>query len=665
MKVRISVNEGDGSTMSNSRNSVFRLAKCNRYIIILMVMIVSYVFYWSTITILKFYALNQTVFDTGLFMESNFLVYNTHWSILSFIYSIPNQGIRFIIFPISFPKNYPLILIFQSAIIGGASFPIYLISKLMLKRENYAIIIAICYLLYFPLSGINWFSVHFQAFFPFLFFWGYYFYITKRFSASYFFFFLSGIVKYPFELFILVFVVYEIIRILSEQRYKKSKLDSQFIMLLFLMLAMVMLLYIGNFSSGSVASSTGLYINSASEPVEYFLRSKILTIMLLYSPFLFIPFLSKKWTIFNLVIVLTILVTTNGNYFYPSLFQLQYSSFMVTFIFLGFVDELCNILSKELKPNKKNKWKFTWLTHNLKIEKSIVIFSVLLIIILALFFQPYGPINRITRDNFNLSNEDNVNFTIYSDVNKLVSLIPQYSYKYVLFQSNLIQLLPSPFAYDNTPLTGGLSSNLSMQVSNGSWVKPNIEYIIVDPYSIMFTEKFGNSMSMEQTVNKLINTTKYGVYAELDGIILFKENYNSTPVEFSPITVKENSTCFYDYISQTKGVFPQIFSNISLPAAFYAFFLSLPPGHYSAEFYMSTNNFSANNYITINAISQKYLFSKEISGESFKEANTKTGFYLNFTTSQFSNFQFRGMNISWAGSLMFYGFSLIQLSNIS
>ena len=147
----------------------------NKYNILLFIIFIIYSITWSYITIMRYYSLNAYIYDLGLYQQELWLVYNTHWSFISFLWNLLFRGTMFIFFPISFFNSYPLTLTFQTVLLAIAIFPIYGIGRHFLKSNLAALIISSSYLIYFPLAGVNWFDVHNQAFFIPLFLFAYYF----------------------------------------------------------------------------------------------------------------------------------------------------------------------------------------------------------------------------------------------------------------------------------------------------------------------------------------------------------------------------------------------------------------------------------------------------------------------------------------------------------
>ena len=507
-------------------NNFFNIISKKHVEILLTISIIIYIVFWSIIVYEKYLAINQTVFDLSLFEQSLWNVVYQHGSIITCFLSLPNNSFRFVIFPLSLFGNYPLLLVFQTVMLALSSIPIYLYSIERLNNFRISALISISYLLYFPLSGVNWFTIHFQAFFIFLFIFGVYLLTRGKFKSALIFLFFAGTIKYPFEVILMAFSIISLIESYMSIRplHKEERLRGYRISLVLLLTVMTIFFIVGKFSIGnpvvSITRSSNLFSLSP-------LTTKLFTILIIYGPFLFLPFFSRRWWIFNMAIATFIILSPNSNYYYPSLFKLQYSSVIITFVLLGFIDTLSN-LSISLFAHRKNRSSQTVL-------KKLVITSFIVILVGAVFFQPYGPLNEKTNDNFNLSQCTNYNLTIFSEMEKMISLIPKND-PYVLAQGNIVNVYPRILPYGGTVLSGGLYPNLTIQTSSGEWLKPRIDYVIVDPYNVVqFTYNYGGGkmMSMEQTFNLLFNRYNYGIYAEASDMALLKKNYTGAPIYFS------------------------------------------------------------------------------------------------------------------------------------
>ncbi|MDG7043688.1 MAG: DUF2079 domain-containing protein, partial [Nitrososphaerota archaeon] len=163
---------------------------------LVVISFLAYVVYWSTITILRYYALNAYVFDLGIFMQNGWVVLHQVHTLAELLSYFAYNGIIYLVSPLTLLNSYPAILIFQSVVIALAVFPLYRIAVYFLGERLPAALIAVSYLLYFPLAGVNWYDAHYQAVFPTLFIFAYYFYLKGRFSPSAALFMLSALVRF-------------------------------------------------------------------------------------------------------------------------------------------------------------------------------------------------------------------------------------------------------------------------------------------------------------------------------------------------------------------------------------------------------------------------------------------------------------------------------------
>ena len=626
---------------------------------VLIISIISYILFWSIIVYEKLLALNQSVFDLSLFDQNLWSVIFQHGSLITYLLSIPNNSFKFVLFPLSLFGNYTLLLVFQTIMLAVSAIPLYLFSLEQLKNRYVSVLISISYLIYFPLSGVNWFTIHFQAFFIFLFICGVYLFIRGKFISGLIFLFFAGTIKYPFEVFLIVFSIIFLIDSYRPFSYfqKKEGVRKYRISLMILLIMMIALFVVGRFSVGdpvvSVTRTSNLFSLSS-------LSIKLYTILLIYGPFLFLPFFSKRWWVFNLALSMLIILSPNPNYYYPSLFKLQYSSSIIVFVFLGFIDALTNgkiigLLQRKNKPYHE-------------IVKKIVIISFMLILVGAVFFQPYGPLNDVTSDNFNLSQCTDYNITIFHEMQKMVSLIPKND-PYVLAQGNIVNIYPRVLPYNETVLSGGLYPNLTIQTNNGKWLLPRIDYVIVDPYNmVQFTYNYGGGkmMSMEQTFNLLLTKYKYGIYAEASGMTLLKKNYVGSPIYFSklylniPIDSLWNGNNQYNGFNNTLKV-----NNSNYHLFFYKvipYFLA--PGTYNFNFSFKANNISNRNLMILNVVNYRngyILATNNVTGILFTNQNNNSiQLEIHITIKKYEEIEFKSTIISWSGNLSLQKIIVLQ-----
>ena len=174
-------------------------------LIILIIGVVLYSILWSFISIEKYDALNASVYDLGFSMQGLWFVTHEIRSPYDFYSLFVSKGLLYLLAPLYYVMSAPLLLILQSVALGIGSLPIYGIASNKLKDNKIALAISIFYLIYFPMAGINWFDFHYQMFFIVLFLFGYYLYIKERYLYSVIVLGISGLVRYPYYIFPMLF----------------------------------------------------------------------------------------------------------------------------------------------------------------------------------------------------------------------------------------------------------------------------------------------------------------------------------------------------------------------------------------------------------------------------------------------------------------------------
>ena len=289
----------------------------SRFDFLLLVLFLCYFVVWYYITSLRLLSLNATYFDLGSFYERLWFISTYSWTPLKFLAVFSNTGFQFLLFPLTYFRSYELILAIQTAAIGLCVIPLYGISKIFLKSQRLSLLLSSSFFIYFPVAGSNFFDAHFQAFFPILFLFGYYFFLRRNYVVSLFLFFLSGTVRYPYFIFPALFAFLGAIETLYHSKMnlsliKGSKL-KEFIFYLVLLIISSVLLMIRALTAGPLTAVT----ISNSSFVHYQLFYRLLTVLLLFFPLLFLPVLSKKWVLFYAPMVYLIF---NGPsiYYYPT-----------------------------------------------------------------------------------------------------------------------------------------------------------------------------------------------------------------------------------------------------------------------------------------------------------------------------------------------------------
>jgi uncharacterized membrane protein len=632
----------------------------------------AYTAYWSCITVLKYFALNAYVFDLGIFMQNGWVVLHQLHTPEAFLQYLAYNGIVYVASPLTLLDSYPAVLIFQSAFIGLAAFPLYGIARRALRADLPAALIAVSYLIYFPLAGVNWYDAHYQALFPTLFILGYYFYARGRMAPAAALFILSAMVRFPYALFPLLFSLMvlgeELVRGARGRGVDAGKLRfavavaSFSLLMSVLWYALVMgrsVVLQGPFVGAVLSSVRGASYQSPTVD----LGTKLLTLALFLEPVLFTTLLSRRWLPFLVPYAYLLFATGTTIYRYPYVFVLQYPAGVVPFVYLGAVEGIA-LLSRG-RPRRAAL-----------IAAAVLVSTAAF----AVAYQPYGPLNGSAPISFQLDTQTAANMTVYNEFSRIVSLIP-HDDPYVLFQDNMPDLLPRPLPYvpPSVPfnqfplLPSSVSTDLYYgRLPNGTQVPARIDYVVADPYSPQFTAVYGAppyNASMQYLFDKLYATGEYGVLAEASGMIALARNYSGPPEYFVPIVAHyvPGDSPGNLYAGEPGFERGQVIeaSNVSSQMVWYGPYSVLAPGLYNVTFMLYTTNSSPGNALQLQLTADSggvYLGTYTLTGDELR-AGEWTPVTLTFYSNDiYTGVEFRGYALRWVGNLSVRSVDLVQVA---
>ncbi len=160
-----------------------------------------YVFVWSVIAIAELHALNLFVWDLGWFSQGGWTTFNNPWTAGTFASYVFVSGGSIFVAPITYAISYPQLLVLQSAVIAAPVFFLYSIAKSQFLSRSLALAVALGYLVYGPLAGLNWYDVHLEAFLPLLFVAGFWAYSRGHRYTALALFSLVGLLRFPYSIF--------------------------------------------------------------------------------------------------------------------------------------------------------------------------------------------------------------------------------------------------------------------------------------------------------------------------------------------------------------------------------------------------------------------------------------------------------------------------------
>lgn len=522
-----------------------RLLNEHSFVVALLLAIAAYTIIWSWITLNRLYTLNVLWADFGISIEQMWLTFHNNWSVMAYLYVFFNEGLNFILSPLSLPGNFQLLLVVQSFALGITALPLYTITVNLLKNKKLALFVAIMYLVYFPISGLNWYDFHNEAFFPLFFLSGYMFYLKDRKILSSLFFFMSAIVRFPYAAFLLIFAIVSLLEKVFEFRETKIKLVKHDVLFLFFLLSLSAFLLIGAYLlSGTIAYPASVIHYSGNLGTSVLVG--LLTFFYVFLPLAFLPLLSKKWFLTYIpYFVITVLIGGYG-FDIPTAFHYQYTALIAPFVFLGFIDIL-GTLTTNSGVSVKSYCRF-FKNALFRHRKALILSVAALTISSGVLFEPYSPINKYTFDNFdNFGNYAKGNVSDFRYLSQVISLIPKNNNS-VLTQANLPEIYPRPESVETFPnsiemLVAGDISNL--QFSNNLTLSnfKNNSYGVITYSGIPYTERvynvsidyalaythspwyYAGPPSMRFFVNMMNESGKYGTVAEYHGFILLEWGY--------------------------------------------------------------------------------------------------------------------------------------------
>ncbi|MEM3906751.1 MAG: DUF2079 domain-containing protein [Nitrososphaerota archaeon] len=668
----------------------------------------AYVIVWSYMTILQLYTMNEAYWDLGAFAHRGIMVVTYPWSIRFFLYTFFGSEWTFIIFPLVLLKSLRFLLIVQSISIGVAIFPLYGIVSKFFKNGIIRTLLPISYLIYFPMAGMNWFTMHYQVFFVPLFIFGYYFYVYGKYRLAMLFFVLSGTVRFPFILLVVYFsgiwlflllwnlyrlnlavsklwhtVVEKIFKkrplIRSEQPEENRSNDI-------LMLQAKFFTYLLIISSAIAIIST-VYLNYYHEtitgvarvrgPATTLLllnfREKVITLILILAPYLFMIFLSKKWLLLLLPYLYLLFFSNNPNYMYPLVFMYQYSSIFTAFIVLGSIEGIHNYSTRLHKINngviksRRSEIQRTYPRKIVYIVVSIFIISAAF----ASFFEPYGPFNGEAPDNFGLTHIMSENSSAYSEAKIIIDLIPENN-SFIMFQNHFPELGFRDFG--KNPILTTYTINYNMTYFNpetSSYEKiGNVDYLLVSAYydSAEFVAPFDppHNLSFLWLAHNFYGSGKYGILAEASGMLLLERNYSGPIIYFVPLSEVIPVTNLYNYHTHAlSSTSVMQWENTSNSPLWYGPYISLVPGYYKITFQLKTNNNSARNHFEIfdDALLPYSFFNDfEIYGSNFSKTNTWTNISTTiYVNNSYGYVNLQGVYAYWNGSISIGGIKIQEI----
>ncbi|MCL4307143.1 MAG: DUF2079 domain-containing protein [Candidatus Thermoplasmatota archaeon] len=486
---------------------------------------VAYAVVYSIFAQMRYVSYNSYVYDLGV---SSQLLYGVlHGGNLSFENLVANKLIYVPIGVLYGIHPYPPALEYaQAAWLAIGSVPLYFIASRRLQSKNYALALALSYLLFYPLAGDYWFDFHFMALFPTFLLISFALRESRRSRLSLVAAALAAMTDFMSPL---IIVFYGIYVILDNRKQKTHNADINgifsidsglYLMIIGIAFFGITVAYYGygyfiNYASGAITVpapfSTGASIMVRS---EYFFW--------LLLPVFFLCLLAPE----SMIMIIPYVGFALANQYTPyvSTMYYQYPALTAPVIFYSLVLGI-----ERISESDHVKWKLPLKKFG-RVTYAVLTFAV----ILAILFTPLGNLasssNPTPPLSYDLTGQtasyEAINLLEYhpydANVSRIISLVPMGSS--VLIQNNMPQL------------TSGYNWTLPDYLNVTNRHLP--EYVVADPYNrAYYTTYFSTNyhLNMAYDVNYFLESGIYGIFAEADGVMLLKEGYNGAPVLWTPL----------------------------------------------------------------------------------------------------------------------------------
>ena len=496
----------------------------NKYDLIVLIAGVSlYSTIYSVITLLKFYTYNATVADLGINSGLLYGVFHGDFTLTPGNRGFINTGklIYLLIAPVYnlYPKEQVLI-VFQTVWISLGSVPIYFLARRRIGDGFPSVAIALAWLLYYPMAGVNWFDFHFMAIFPTLFLAGEAFLENGRYRLSLLCFSLATITDFLIPLVMIIFSLF----IILDRGQEKDQAERKKIAFALISLSTIILVVTNYFFGLSYTFSyivnRSAYDASFYSGIWYTLSYFIWMVF----PLIFAPLLYPK----RLILLLPFLALALLSMYRPyveTMFE-QYASLTSPIIFIAGIHGLERLKIHGTKGAVKQKISIRRFAAGILLASSLM----------AMLFTPAGNILTAHLDNpeaaflltGNIGNYNTASEIAITNqdlaISWMVSLIPPGTS--VMAQNNIPQLYQGyTFLWPGNILHNSTTISLP-------------DYAIVDPYNVFYNHPVfpGESpnITAENAFNQLLGTGLYGIYAEYQGIELIELGFHGAPLIYSP-----------------------------------------------------------------------------------------------------------------------------------
>ncbi len=511
----------------------------------IIVCIMVYTVIFSYFTILRHYSFDSGAWDLGTYEQMLWNTINSgklFWTApdpinsSGFFFGTHFSPILFIILPIYFLyQATETLLVLQSFVIALGALPLYWLARDELKSKIGGLVIALAYLLYAPLHGVNWFDFHTQAFIP-LFFNLAFYYFTKKKWIKYFIcviFVLS--VNEAMPLMIIAMGIYGLWKrrnYITDYLFKKK---STFIdQTALISLSTIVMGFVWFIIARKVISSINpalpftmwsefgtdlqsIIINMVSDPLRtlevmfsWYAVDKFFYIVELFLPLLFLSFFDPPSLFIALPWIGMSFLSNINPYITPVGYQ--YPAHILSIIFVSAIYGIkrLRIIKERIDLSPKFRWTKPLKISNKRLQRIALVLIMICSISTFIGLSPLGVNLKIGVNGRPVGSSFN---DILRDV---IAIIPPDAS--ISTQNNIFPIFARRMKVYPYP--------------NKTWGNNTlVDYILVDTrnmwyhINVPFPHVETNMSYFDELISEVVNNGSFGLYLAVDGIYLFKKDY--------------------------------------------------------------------------------------------------------------------------------------------
>lgn len=620
---------------------------------LVFILIAVYTLIFSSYTIFMHYAFKTYAWDLGIFTQSLWTTINLgkpfHYTIETHVNPSQNffgahfSPILLLIVPIYALHQSPITLLtLQSFILGLAALPTYWIARDKLNSKLWGLTFATAFLLHPALHGMNCFDFHVEAFIPLFFLLTFYYLDNKRWIKGLTFALLT-LSTIEFAPILIVFLgFYFLIKISSQTHKANIVLTLKRIIIPIVLIAISIFWFFTAFHitySINPLKATGLPGNwdiwgsSLNEVVLNVLRNpitalgvianpieKVYYILSVFAPTVFLSLLSPLELLLIVPWLLAALLSE-----YPPYYELyfQYFGFIAGQIFVAAIYGVKNLIKLQNSSKRLSG-----------IEKKLIVLILSLSLLSTLAISPIA-LPALTRRRVEITSHVETLHEVLSLIPHNASIATQNDIFPHLAQRENIFILTWP-----------------MQLE--------VDFIIVDLKSSHFLYgPTAMSVPPDKALFDVINSTKYGMMAYADGVLLLKKDYTGEYVITQPyreyfnyeklLRYPSTSCIGFDQSSQSGRIIIHNTNHLNDTAVWYGPYAYLFTGEYSATFRIKTKSENLSLKLEVvrwNRTTSVIKPTLTLNFSDFAALNKWQDFTLNFTIVGLQRMEVRGTCIS-------------------